>query len=105
MEKSNEINIFDVANYIIANKKIPDLTNLKIQKLIFYIYAIYLVKTNQKTKMFHSDIEAWPYGVVSPKLYLHLMHETKTLSNKKIIIRNFNELKFDPYQKTFVIMF
>ncbi|CAP18598.1 Uncharacterized phage-associated protein [Candidatus Phytoplasma mali] len=86
MEKSNEINIFDVANYIIANKKIPDLTNLKIQKLIFYIYVVYLVKTNPKTKMFHSNIEAWPYGPVFPELYFALSKFHNVIIDKPLVV-------------------
>ncbi|MGA0447934.1 MAG: Panacea domain-containing protein [Candidatus Phytoplasma pyri] len=86
MQNKDQINIFDVANYIIANKKIPDLTNLKLQKLIFYIYAVYLVKTNQKTKMFHSNIEAWPYGPVFPELYFVLSKFHNVIIDKTLDI-------------------
>jgi len=65
----NQINIFDVANYIID--KCDDISNLKLQKLMFYIYAHYLVKNNQTlfTNSAEKQIEAWPYGPVFPYLY------------------------------------
>ncbi|WP_284928705.1 Panacea domain-containing protein [Candidatus Phytoplasma sp. AldY-WA1] len=68
--EKNQINIFDVANYIID--KCDDISNLKLQKLMFYIYAHYLVKNNPQTLFTNSaekQIEAWPYGPVFPYLY------------------------------------
>ncbi|WP_334347493.1 Panacea domain-containing protein, partial [Candidatus Phytoplasma prunorum] len=79
MPKNNNINIFDVANYIIVDQKIPNLTNLKIQKLIFYIYAVYLVKTKPPTKMLQAKLEAWPYGPVFPELYFALRKFKNTI--------------------------
>ncbi|MGL9687323.1 MAG: hypothetical protein ACQBVK_00755 [Candidatus Phytoplasma sp. TWB_XP] len=57
--KNNKINIYDVANYIIG--KDSEITNLKLQKILFYVYTHYLVKTNGLEPMFDETIEAWHY--------------------------------------------
>ncbi|NWN45523.1 Panacea domain-containing protein [Candidatus Phytoplasma pruni] len=70
------LNILDIANYIIekaAEKEIKDLTNLKLQKLTYYIHAQFLIdnssdKTNLKT-ITDDVFEAWPYGPVCSYLY------------------------------------
>ncbi|KAB8121694.1 Panacea domain-containing protein ['Cynodon dactylon' phytoplasma] len=61
----NKINIFDVANYLI--EKIPSITNMKLQKLIYYAHAYHLVK--QKEKLVDNTLQAWIYGPVFPELY------------------------------------
>jgi uncharacterized phage-associated protein len=69
MEKYN---VLDIANYMINSKKI--LSNKKLQKLIYYAYSWYLVKSNNNSrnlnnKLFDSRIEAWVHGPVCPDLY------------------------------------
>ncbi|MEZ0180416.1 Panacea domain-containing protein ['Camptotheca acuminata' phytoplasma] len=78
MEKQleQEINIFDVANYIID--KIPDITHMKLQKLIYYAHAFYLVEF--KNKLINSILQAWVYGPVFPELYM----EFRQYSNKPV---------------------
>ena len=39
-----------------------DLTNLKLQKILYFAQAEHLKKYNQK--LFNQDIEAWQYGPV-----------------------------------------
>ncbi|MGI3136091.1 MAG: Panacea domain-containing protein [Candidatus Phytoplasma vitis] len=74
MEKSNFENIlFTMANYII--EKDPTITNLKLQKLLYYIHAHYLVnnKKDINTELFPDcSIHAWIYGPVFPNLYFKL---------------------------------
>jgi uncharacterized phage-associated protein len=60
----------EVAKYII--KSLP-VDNLKLQKLLYYSQAVYLVLHN-KIPLFPEDIEAWDYGPVVPPVY----HEYKS---------------------------
>jgi uncharacterized phage-associated protein len=55
----------NVAKYII--KSLPT-DNLKLQKLLYYSQAVYLV-LNDKRPLFPEDIEAWDYGPVVPPVY------------------------------------
>jgi uncharacterized phage-associated protein len=55
----------EVAKYII--KSLP-VDNLKLQKLLYYSQAVYLV-LNDKTPLFPENIEAWDYGPVVPPVY------------------------------------
>lgn len=53
--------------------EIPDLTPMKIQKLLFYTQSWHL-RNNNGRKLFADDFERWPYGPVIPSIY----HELKT---------------------------
>jgi uncharacterized phage-associated protein len=60
-----------VANYFLAlfnNDEAGELiSNLKLQKLVYYAQALYLAKHNEP--LFENEIEAWAYGYVIPELY------------------------------------
>lgn len=67
---NNKITAIDIANYIIWKAKEihkVGLTNLKLQKIIYFIYAKHLAIT--KTKLFDEPIEKWQYGPVVPSVY------------------------------------
>ncbi|MFP7699429.1 Panacea domain-containing protein [Candidatus Phytoplasma pyri] len=69
--KKNEINVFDVANYIIINSKNDaSLTHMKLHKLIYYAYIKYLLKYNRS--LINDNPQAWLYGPIFGKLYLVL---------------------------------
>ncbi|WP_284928769.1 Panacea domain-containing protein [Candidatus Phytoplasma sp. AldY-WA1] len=74
MKEPNFENIlFTMANYII--KKDSTITNLKLQKILYYIHAHYLVKNKKDSKkdLFpNCSIHAWIYGPVFPNLYFKL---------------------------------
>ena len=55
----------EVAKYII--KSLP-VDNLKLQKLLYYSQAVYLV-LHDKRPLFSEPIEAWDYGPVVPPVY------------------------------------
>jgi uncharacterized phage-associated protein len=59
----------EVAKYVI--KSLP-VDNLKLQKLLYYSQAVYLV-LHEKQPLFSEEIEAWDYGPVVPPVY----HEYK----------------------------
>lgn len=67
--KMPEISYKDIANYYIAlaNDSGETLTNLKLQKLVYYAQAWYLA--NFKAPLFNKDFEAWVHGPVIPDLY------------------------------------
>jgi uncharacterized phage-associated protein len=58
-----------VANYLldVAARKGVAMTNLKLQKLLFFAHAICL--TEQKAKLVSGYFEAWQYGPVHPTVY------------------------------------
>ena len=57
----------DVANYFLLLKDYNDLTNLKIQKMVYYAYGLNLAL--HEDRLFNEKIEAWDYGPVVPELY------------------------------------
>jgi len=65
--------VLDVSRYVInySNEKGYCVSNLKLQKLLYFIQAYFLVKMNNPC--FHERIEAWNFGPVVPKAY----HEFK----------------------------
>jgi uncharacterized phage-associated protein len=69
IQAKTAIKAMDVANYLLcwANKNGDLITNLKMQKLLYYAQAWYLV--NHKAALFSDPIEAWEYGPVVPEVY------------------------------------
>ena len=64
--------VYDIANWFLRN--IKDLTNKKLQKLVYYAYAWHLVFNNESnenitTRFFENNFEAWVHGAVIPSLY------------------------------------
>jgi uncharacterized phage-associated protein len=61
---------FASANYIIeklGKYKIRDVTNLKLQKLLYFAYGVHLSLYNEK--LFTAPIQAWQLGPVIPCVY------------------------------------
>jgi uncharacterized phage-associated protein len=63
------VSCFDVANYFIwlANETGSFISNLKLQKLVYYAQAWHLALYD--TPLFPEDFEAWIHGPVIPELY------------------------------------
>ena len=59
--------IDNVVKYIV-NRPDFDVTNLKLQKLLYYCQAVHLVLNND-IPLFTDKIEAWEYGPVVPSVY------------------------------------
>lgn len=73
-------NAIDVASYIV-NRSIDlnaPVSNLKLQKLLYYVQAAKLVKSGER--MFKEDICAWKYGPVVESVY----HRFKMYANAQI---------------------
>ncbi|CAP18444.1 phage-associated protein [Candidatus Phytoplasma mali] len=72
--KDNQINVFDVANYIITkSKKLPNnnLTHMKLHKIIYYSYISYLIQnqTSKTKRLIFEKPKAWKYGPVFGQLF------------------------------------
>jgi len=63
--------VLDVARYIInySNKKEYGVSNLKLQKLLYFVQAEFLAFTEEKSPCFFEEIEAWGFGPVVPEVY------------------------------------
>lgn len=60
------INLFLIAK---TEKSNVSITNLKLQKLMYFVEAYYMVKNPSDDKLFTSTWSAWDYGPVSRELY------------------------------------
>lgn len=62
--------VLDVCKYVIdySNKKEYGISNLKLQKILYFIQAYFLIKTPSRC-CFDDRIEAWDFGPVVPKAY------------------------------------
>lgn len=62
--------VYDVANFLISISdvvEVKDMTNLKLNKLVYFVQGIYCAKTGKP--LFIGDFEAWTYGPVVRPLY------------------------------------
>jgi uncharacterized phage-associated protein len=65
-----QLSCYDVANYFLSlvDEDIGDsITNLKLQKLLYYAQGFSLVLFNKP--LFKENIEAWAHGPVVPQIY------------------------------------
>lgn len=60
------INATEVGKYFYLKNK--ELTDIQIQKLVYYAYAWYLIKSNGR-ELFNENPEAWVHGPVFRSLY------------------------------------
>jgi len=68
-------NAMDVVDYFLSKASVDEdsnLTNLKVQKLLYYVQGFHLAI--EDTELFPETIEAWRYGPVCPEIY----HELKS---------------------------
>ena len=74
--------VLDISRFIInyCNEKDYNLSNLKLQKILYFIQAYYLSKTESKEPCFKERIEAWDFGPVVPVAY----HEYKRFGSTNI---------------------
>lgn len=60
--------------------KIPNLTPMKLQKLLFFAQSWHLRKNGENSPLFDDNFARWKYGPVIPSLY----HELKTYGARPI---------------------
>lgn len=68
-------NVLDICRYVInySNQKGYGISNLKLQKILYFIQAYFLSYTDSHDPCFSETIEAWDFGPVVPEAY----HEYK----------------------------
>ena len=64
--------VLDVCRHIInySNEHDYGISNLKLQKVLYFIQAYFLTKKKDHTPCFYEKIEAWDFGPVVPEAYL-----------------------------------
>lgn len=64
-------NVLDVCRYAInySNDKEYGISNLKLQKILYFIQACFLTNTESQAPCFREKIEAWDFGPVVPEAY------------------------------------
>lgn len=95
-------NVLDVSRFIInyCNEKDYHISNLKLQKILYFIQAYYLSKTESKEPCFKDVIEAWDFGPVIPVVY----HEYKRFGSTNIPkINTYIEFDINDFWKSKVV--
>lgn len=84
-----------VARYIIehCNEQGRGISNLKLQKILYFVQAEFLVSTPDNTACFKDRIEAWDFGPVVPNVY----HQYKLFGSSSIPERA--TISRDPYKE------
>ena len=75
MSSDKSYRAIDVANYVIKIAKensIDDITNLKLQKILYFLQTAFLIKNNKS--LINENFERWDYGPVVPEAY-HLFKQ------------------------------
>lgn len=64
--------VLDVCRHVInySNEHDYGVSNLKLQKVLYFIQAYFLTKKKDHTPCFDGKIEAWDFGPVVPEAYL-----------------------------------
>ena len=91
-------NAIDVAKYFVNLNK--ELTELQIQKLVYYSYVWYIVKFNDNknnivNKLFDERPRAWKYGPVFISIYEQMKFCNKSLLCRAYLKANEVNTKFD----------
>ncbi|MDR1879307.1 MAG: DUF4065 domain-containing protein [Tannerellaceae bacterium] len=85
------MNANQISDYVISltqNNIEENLTNLKLQKILYYLQGYYLAIYNEK--LFDDEIESWRYGPVVSEVY----HAYKSYGNYPIVLPDV-EMNFD----------
>lgn len=63
--------VLDLCRHVInySNDQDYGVSNLKLQKLLYFIQAYFLIETEDQRPCFAERIEAWDFGPVVPKAY------------------------------------
>ncbi len=70
-----KIDSIQLAYHIINSEKYPNMSHLKLQKLLYYIQSWHLVFFD-KEKLFDDSFEAWVHGPVSRKIYNYFKEQS-----------------------------
>lgn len=98
MEKINELNSIEFAKVVIQYlfmKGNNDVTNIRLQKLLYYVQAWHIVYF-EKNKLFDELPQAWVKGPVYKNVYTYCKNNGNIFNNE--IISN-SELQTNPFEK------
>lgn len=75
-------NVLDICRHVInySNEHDYGISNLKLQKVLYFIQAYFLINKKNHNPCFDEKIEAWDFGPVVPEAY----HEYKQYGNGDI---------------------
>lgn len=92
---------YDVAKYIlsVAYRNGDVITNLKLQKLLYYAQAWYMVNNNSEI-LFEDEIQAWRFGPVVPSVYEKMKRFKYNPISMKLSEKDYETL--DKKQKDFI---
>lgn len=64
-------NVLDVCRYVInySNEQEYGISNLKLQKILYFIQAFFIICKINNEPCFYEKIEAWDFGPVVPEAY------------------------------------
>lgn len=64
-------NVLDVCRHVInySNQNDYGISNLKLQKILYFIQAYFLINKKDHNPCFNEGIEAWDFGPVVPEAY------------------------------------
>lgn len=63
--------VLDVCRYVIyySEKKDYGISNLKLQKILYFVQAYFMLENKDHAPCFYEKIEAWDFGPVVPEAY------------------------------------
>ena len=96
--------VLDICRYVInySNDKEYGISNLKLQKVLYFIQAYFLAFTDEKEPCFEEKIEAWDFGPVVPVAY----HEYKQYGSNDIPkVKEVFEINFTDIFKSRIVPF
>jgi uncharacterized phage-associated protein/DNA-binding Xre family transcriptional regulator len=91
--------VFEVADFVLdyCKKHLGedfDVSNMKLNKLLYFVYKEYLEKFKNSTTLFKNDFRAWEHGPVYPAIY----HKYNDFKNLPINLEKFNYSSLSPEQ-------
>lgn len=68
---SGKYNAYEISKYVINyyNDNFGGISNLKLQKILYFIQAAFLLRSNNTVPAFTNEIQAWDFGPVVPDIY------------------------------------
>ena len=92
----------DIAEYVISkcNEGNIPITNLKLQKILYYIQAYSLVLLDDK--MFREEIRAWTYGPVVKEVYDEYSHYAAFPINRTTEFQLSDKREIDVVRRVFL---
>lgn len=106
IERDVTINAYYIIYYFRQNRKL--ITNLKLQKLLYFLEAIYLIQNVEEKKLFDDEFYAWNFGPVSNIIYRQFKQfgnrEISLTESQQEIAHNMNNENKQYIEKLFTLL-